>query len=237
MRGPFGAPWRGGRCGRSPVYIARSARYDGCVGVASICVSSCSKRTAAVRRRRVRGAFGAFAFVGAFAVAERPAAAVEKQHHLGLDPSFAMLKVADRSSVSAGVELGAHYTYGLSDMFNFMAEGGVALLDAGAARGPEVPRTRPATLARATAGIGYVIDVIRWVPYVGLLAGGYHLAGGTLDGSTLGFGVQLAAGLDYQFSRRWTLGLALRQHEILTNITDYPSYTTVGLKLETTWGF
>ncbi len=218
------------------MYFARSARYDGRVDSASTCIPRRPRPTSRTRKPFLSG-FACATAVGAFLVAERPAAAVEKQHHLGLDPSFAMLKVADRSSMSAGVDLGVHYTYGLSDMFNFMAEGGFALLDAGAARGPEVPRTRPSTLARASAGIGYVIDVIRWVPYVGVLAGGYHLAGGTLDGSTFGFGVQLAAGLDYQFSRRWTAGLAVRQHEILTNITDYPSYTTVGVKVEMMWGF
>lgn len=219
------------------MYIARSARYDGRVDFASTCLPRRPRPTSRARRRFVSGIACATALLGASFAAERPAAAVEKQHHLGLDPSFAMLKVADRSSMSTGVDLGVHYTYGLSDMFNFMAEGGFAFLDAGAARGPDVPKTRPSTLARASAGIGYVIDVIRWVPYVGVLAGGYHLAGGTLDGSTIGFGVQLTAGLDYQFSRRWTAGLVVRQYEFLTNITDYPSYTTVGLKLETTWGF
>jgi len=170
--------------------------------------------------------------------ATREAAAIERQHHLGLDPSLAMLKVGDKSSVSAGVGIGAHYTYGINDQFNFMAEINGAVVAANQQQDtPETPRTRPAEVGYASAGVGYVIDILRWVPYIGLLAGGYRLSGGTLEKALLLPGLELAVGLDYQLSRHWAVGLAGRQHLMFTEASTYPSYTTVLLRLEYMWGF
>ncbi|MDB5213249.1 MAG: hypothetical protein JWO86_1176, partial [Myxococcaceae bacterium] len=58
----------------------------------------------------------------ALSLAAGEARAIERQHHFGLDPTLAMLKVDDKPSLSTGVGLGAHYTYGIDDQFNFMAE-------------------------------------------------------------------------------------------------------------------
>ena len=170
--------------------------------------------------------------------ATREAAAIERQHHLGLDPSLAMLKVGDKSSVSAGVGIGAHYTYGINDQFNFMAEINGSVVAANQQQdSPETPRTRPAEVGYASAGVGYVIDILRWVPYIGLLAGGYRLSGGTLEKALLLPGLELAVGLDYQLSRHWAVGLAGRQHLMFTEASTYPSYTNVLLRLEYMWGF
>lgn len=177
-------------------------------------------------------------FAVAVGLASSNAQAVERQHHLGLDPSLAMLKVADKSSLSTGPSIGVHYTYGLSDQFNFMAEGGVSFVALGGEeKTDKTPTNRPTHVEHAMVGIGYVLDVIRWVPYIGLLAGGYRLGGGTMDSSAIAFGVELAAGLDYQLTRHWAVGVTFRQHEILTRISDYPSYTTFGLRAEYAWGF
>jgi opacity protein-like surface antigen len=170
--------------------------------------------------------------------APREAAAIERQHHLGLDPSLAMLKVGDKSSVSAGVGIGAHYTYGINDQFNFMAEVNGSRVAADQEQDtPTTPHTRPADIGYASAAVGYVIDILRWVPYIGLLAGGYRLSGGTLEKALLLPGLELAVGLDYQLSRHWAVGLAGRQHLMFTEASTYPSYTNVLLRLEYMWGF
>lgn len=188
---------------------------------------------ALARRSALALALGALAFVS-----PREARAVERQHHLGLSPSLSMLKVDDKSSMSVGVGLGLHYTYGFNDQLNLMVEGNGSVVAADQKQDyAGAPLTRPAEVDHLSAGVGYVIDVLRWVPYVGVLAGGYRLSGGTVDGSLFIAGAALAVGLDYQLSRHWALGVAARQHFLLTQMSTYPSYTTVALRFEYMWGF
>jgi len=171
------------------------------------------------------------------ALASGSASALERQHHLGLDPSLAMLKVDDKSSMSVGAGLGAHYTYDINDQFEVMAEVNMSRVAADQQQDfPESPHTRPADVAYATAGVGYVIDVLQFVPYLGVLVGGYRLSGGTLDAALLLPGAEGAVGLDYPLGRHFAIGLAGRQHFLLTKTSTYPTYTTVMLRLEYVWG-
>lgn len=168
----------------------------------------------------------------------REAHAIERQHHVGLDPSLSILKVDDKSTASVGAGLGLHYTYGINDQFNVMAEMNVSRVAANQQQDDATsPHTRPADVAHASAGVGYVIDVLRFVPYLGLLLGGYRLSGGTLENALLLPGVEAAVGLDYQLSRHWAVGLAGRQHMLFTKMSTYPTYTTVMLRFEYMWGF
>ena len=177
------------------------------------------------------------AFVAASATAGE-ARAIERQHHFGLDPSLSMLKIDDKPTLSTGFGIGAHYTYGIDDQFNFMAEanGSIVALDQKQDT-PTTPHTRPAQVMHALAGVGYVIDVLRWVPYFGILAGGYRLSGGTLDDALYIFGGAAQLGLDYQLSRQWAIGVAGQQHFLLTKMSTYPSYTNVMLRFEYMWGY
>ncbi len=165
------------------------------------------------------------------------AGAVEREHHLGLDAGGAVLVVKDKSSADAGGGAGAHWTYGLSDAFNLMAEGAWSLvaLDE-SVKGPTTPRTRPTSVTNIDLGVGYVLDVLRWVPYAGLLVGGYAFAGGTMKAARLLPGAALAVGLDYRLGRSWAAGLAVRQH-VVTDASTYPSFTQVLARFEYTWGW
>ena len=172
------------------------------------------------------------------ALSASPALAIERQHHFGLDPTLALLKVDDKSSMSTAVGLGAHYTYGLNDQFNFMAELNASfMLEGEKLTAVTTPHTRPTQIGHALVGVGYVIDILRWVPYFGILAGGYRLAGGTLDNQLVVIGGAVQVGLDYQLSRQWAVGGAVQQHFLLTKMSDYPSYTTLMLRFEYMWGY
>lgn len=172
------------------------------------------------------------------AVAPRTAGAVERQHHIGLGPSLSTLVIDDKSTASIGAGFALHYAYGLNDQFNLMVEVGSSVVAKGEKlETPETPRTRPATVDQATAGVGYVIDVLEFVPYIGLLGGAYRMDGGTLENGIFLPGFALALGLDYQLSRHWALGAAVRQHMFLTHTSTYPSYTTALLRVEYMWGF
>jgi hypothetical protein len=164
------------------------------------------------------------------------AEAVEREHHVGVDAGGAILAMSDKTDVGVGV--GAHWTYGLSDAFNLMVEGSWSLLAPGEkVESATTPRTRPASAANADVGVGYVLDVLRWVPYGGVLVGGYALMGGTLDGTRVLPGAALALGLDYRFDRSFAGGVAFRQHLLVTDASTYPSFTQVFVRAEYTWGW
>lgn len=193
-------------------------------------------------RRALALVFLLVAFGLAMCASPRAAEAVERQHHLGLDPSLAILK-AEGAPVNTGGGIGAHYTYGISDQFNFMASANGSLLPTStiaadpAAPNAVIPATQPGRIINALAGVGYVIDVLRFVPYFGVLAGGYHLSGGELASGLFVFGAAAQLGIDYQLSRQWAIGVAGQQHFLLTRMSTYPSYTNVLLRFEYMWGF
>jgi hypothetical protein len=166
------------------------------------------------------------------------AQAAEREHKLGLQLGLSMLKVDDKSTMSTGAGGGLTYSYGLTDAFNLMAEGSYNLVAADQQQdAPDTPRTRPASVSHAGIGAAYVFDVLSWVPYVGLLGGGYYLAGGTLDKAKVLPGIGVALGLDYRISFKLAVGIGARQHLMLTDLSTYPSFTQVFAKLEYTWGW
>jgi Outer membrane protein beta-barrel domain len=187
--------------------------------------SSLSRRGAAVA-----------AAAAAFTLAS-PAFAVEREHHLGVDLGGSALVVADKTSPDLGPAVGAHWAYGLSDAFNLMVEGSWSVASLSEKRGPKIPSDRPAWLANADVGVGYVFDVLQWVPYAGILVGGEALSGGTLGrAKILPTGV-IALGLDYRLSPHLALGVALRQHFTAVDSAAYPSFTQAFARLEYTWGW
>ncbi len=166
-----------------------------------------------------------------------PAAAFEHQHHLGADGGLAILVIDQKGTPSIGGGGGLHYAYGLTDAFNLMVEGAFCPVALEELPGKDVPHNRPTMVTNLGAGVSYVFDVTRWVPYVGVLATTYWMTGGTVDSPGLAGGAALALGLDYEFTRHFTMGLAVRQHFIFSDFTNYPSYTQVFGRLEYTWGF
>jgi len=166
-----------------------------------------------------------------------PAHAVERESHLGFGGGLSILSVADKSSTDVGGGLGVFYTYGLTDQWNLLVQGGISLVSTSEPADANTPRTRPYTVSNLSAGIGYVFDVLSWVPYVGVLAGGYMMNGGTIDGAHFLPGASVALGLDYKLNRKLAVGIAGRQHFFFTEMSTYPSFTDVFAKVEYSWGW
>ena len=178
------------------------------------------------------------AVVLAFSFAATPAAAIEGQHHLGLAPTLSILKVDSKSTASVGGGGALHYTYGLTDAWNFTAEASSAIVARNQGQdNPGSPRDRPATVSQLSVGTTYVIDILQWVPYIGLQGGVYQLTGGTLPDPLFIAGAAVSVGIDYQLSRSFAVGIGGRQHFLLSRMATYPSYTTVGLRVEFMWGY
>jgi hypothetical protein len=170
--------------------------------------------------------------------ASRPAGAVENEHQFGGDAGGSILWVGDKHGPDVGGGIGVHYTYGLNDAFNLMAEGAWSVVALGEnVAGASTPRTRPTNLTNAGIGVGYVFDVLRWVPYAGALLEGYALNGGTIAGTRVLPGVAAGGGIDYRFGRSWAAGAAVRWHFLLTDASTYPSFVQVFGRFEYTWGW
>lgn len=180
------------------------------------------------------GGWAATAVAAALATLASPARAVERENQLGADLGCAILVVKDKSTPEVGAGIGAHYSYGITDSFNLMVEGAWSLVALDETRNAKTPATHPAWMANANVGVGYVLDVLRWVPYFGLLVGGYGLAGGSMSGAKVLPGAEIALGLDYRFGRSLTTGVALRQH-VLSD--TYPSFTQAFARVEYSWGW
>jgi hypothetical protein len=133
------------------------------------------------------------------------------------------------STVLTGTSFGLHYSYGLNDAFNLLADGGTSLLFTG---GQSL-----ATVSNANVGLGYVLDVLSWVPWAGLELGGYAMTADP-SGSTQVFpGASLALGVDYRFDRSWAAGIVLRQHLLFTRESTLPSFSQGFARIEYTWGW
>jgi hypothetical protein len=180
-----------------------------------------------------------FALVTALllSVVTKAASAQERKHHLGASGGVSVLAIDDKSTKSVGAGGGLHYAYGLTDAWNFMAEAtsSIVALDE-KLETKDTPRTRPAGVDTVGLGMGYTIDVMRWVPYIGVLASGAVLSGGTLDRPLAVGGLQLAAGLDYMLTPNLGVGFAFRQHMMLTKLSTYTAYTNFFLRVELVWG-
>jgi hypothetical protein len=169
---------------------------------------------------------------------EREARAFERQQHLGVDGGFTLLTISDKSTADRGGMFGLHYTYGISDAFNLVAQAQFQLVALNQQLdNPTTPHTRPESVTGGTVGAEYVFDVLRWVPYVGALAGPYFMNGGTIEGTKVLLGAQLEAGLDFQVTRHFAVGIAYHEHFMLTDLSTYPVFFNVMGRLEYIWGW
>ena len=166
------------------------------------------------------------------------ASAIERQHHVGIGAQLATLVIDDKSTASVGGGLALHYTYGIDDTFNLMVEASSSSVAREQFQDtPETPRTRPAGIDHAAFGVGYVIDILQWVPYLCVLGGTYRVYGGTLPEDLWLPGLSAGVGLDYQLSRSIAIGAGVREHFMISKLQTYPSYTTAFLRAEYMWGW
>jgi hypothetical protein len=157
------------------------------------------------------------------------AAAFERQWHAGVDLGYAVL-IGQR--VNHGLGGGIHLTYGLTDTFNLLGELNVSVHPSGRA-----------LLTGGGVGVGYVIDVLQWVPYVGVMAGFYDLASfagscGTEDAVPCHSGrlnLEVPFGLDYTVSRSFAVGVAGRYQLLLA--TSPVHAIGAFARVEYIWGY
>lgn len=154
-------------------------------------------------------------------LAPRAASAFERQQHLGGGAGgLVLVPVGQSGRAVGGGALDLHYGYGWTDSLNLVAEGSLGLTGTNLLAGGAL-----------AGGVTYAFDVVQWVPYIGVLAGvgGY----GRADLDVVG-----ALGIDYQASRSFAVGLALREHAFaLTSPKSAYLGTFAFLRAEAMWGW
>lgn len=124
-----------------------------------------------------------------------------------------------------GAQLGL--VLGLSDFWRFTAglEGSYHFEDAD----EEIPSF---AVLGAFIGLRYALDVFTYIPYVGLAVTTFAAGPPTSpDGGGFELGAKLTVGLDYRFSRFWSLGVLADLHASLTEPAEFPLYSSINLQL------
>ncbi|AUX41471.1 hypothetical protein SOCE26_028840 [Sorangium cellulosum] len=182
-------------------------------------------------RRTSAALLTAAALALAALLAPSRADAFERQWHAGASIGYAML--AD-SGTYPGIGGSLHLSYGLTDAFNALVELNTASHPGG-----------DFMFLGASAGAAYVIDILQWVPYVGLMTGAYDGvrlapcgAYGEPDCHNPQFGVSVPFGIDYAFSRDFAAGFAGKYTLLLPGEGEGPgSYLTAFVRAEFLWGY
>jgi hypothetical protein len=178
---------------------------------------------------RARSFLPALALGFAFSTLGRPASAFERQWHFG-----GGIGAASYEGTEGGISpaLGLHAAYGLSDMFDARVE----LLGSHHTSSDD----ESLDVFSAAAGVTYKLDVIEWIPYIGLLAGYYYFNGEPEPEFQHDFALSAQLGLDYAWSRSFGLGVALRYHGFMLDaprsFTD-AAYFTGLLRAEYRFGW
>ncbi|HYO94696.1 MAG TPA: hypothetical protein VER33_09280 [Polyangiaceae bacterium] len=180
-------------------------------------------RTGRFRRRCARGLFGPVAL--GWLLVPGAASAFERQWHVGGGAGL----VSPASPYKSGGALALHAAHGVSDVFDVRLELRSSLHEA-----REAGQSRN-TLSQGALALVYKIDVIEWVPYIGVRAGYYYLFGTPPAASLTRSGGMLGTllGCDYAFSRSAAVGAELAYD------TWLPEGSAVGMLLhaEYRWGW
>lgn len=162
-----------------------------------------------------------------------PAQAFERQWHLGAAGSF----VVPNDDRARGYGPGLYGSYGISDVFDVRGE-------LKASFHPELGKRDAFSVYSGALGLCYKVDILEWIPYVGVRAGYFRLTGGLLqpgapkaaelDEWAQGGGfVGGFAGFDHAFSRSFAAGVEVATDQLL----PAGLLSSVSLRAEYRWGY
>ena len=157
------------------------------------------------------------------ALGARPAAADEGETALSVGLAFARFSIPEHDG--DGGALTIEYERGLSDAFWLRATS-----TGGVYRGGDQDGT--SYTSNAVIGLTYVIDVLRYVPYLHAGVGAIALRGDSVDYELHPL-AEIGIGLDILARRGLSYGFFGRAGTFL----DESSFITVGLRLTWRWGF
>ncbi len=173
-------------------------------------------------RRTVPRAAVVAALVATVVGAARSASATERQLRVGVSLGYDGLLTTPTSTGFGG---GVHVSYGVNDMFNVLAKVDVTAHPYG-----------QWAIASGAVGAAYVVDIGDWTPWIGAAAGpavlvsmdkacGLSLAEPCRE---LKLNLEIPAGLDYQLTKRFSIGLGGRFQVLLLGYNTFMSFGVFG---------
>jgi hypothetical protein len=157
----------------------------------------------------------------AIAVAAPAADASEDDRAFSVSLNYGRYTLDEDISPDGGV-VGFDYEHGISDPISLRASAGGGLYY----------QDGPAYSGHAVVGVTYLFDVLKYVPYANIGAGGIVLGGDGFD-TQLEPLIEIGFGVDFLRSREFSWGV-LARYETYFNET---SFFTAGARLTWRWGF
>ena len=151
----------------------------------------------------------------------QPAQASDGESALSVSLSYGTYLIPDYSP--DGAVLGVSFERGFSDTLAWRVSGG-----GGAYYGGE----QLTYSGHATFGFTYLLDVLKYVPYLEAGAGAIIIAGGEA-GTDISPLIQIGVGLDILRSRTFSYGVHLQFESLLQET----SFFTAGARVSWRWGF
>jgi len=163
----------------------------------------------------------AAAALTALAAAAAPAAADEGESALSASAGYASFAVPEHEP--PGGALGLEYERGIgADLWiRAAAAGGLYATDGG-----------PSWSGQGTLGLTYVVDILKYVPYLHAGVGAVMLGGGPLE-TELHPVAEIGAGLDVLVRRGLSYGIFIR----VASFLDDSAFVSGGARVTWRWGF
>jgi hypothetical protein len=162
----------------------------------------------------------------------RPAAADEREFMLAVEPAFSLIHVGNSTAWGGGG--GVDLSYGVSDAIAIRVTGAFT----GQAIGDyttDTTRNPSGTVLsyHAGAGLTYIIDILRVVPFIDFSFGLVGSRRPTPQGDVWqnDFGMEIGIGLDYLINRRIAVGAVVRYHAYLTALSTIPVWLYAGPRI------
>jgi hypothetical protein len=173
------------------------------------------------------------------AASSTEASASERQWQAGLSAGYAQLinggGTAGTLGSFPGFGTSLSLSYGITDAINIIGRVDMSVH----------PGKAPVLIGGGGAGIAYVLDILRWVPWLGVTVDGYGVSArepcvttNELPCTTGRLGFSGMAGLDYQLNRRFSLGGTFRYGLLLLGNQNKLDQTISGfLRAQYIWGY
>lgn len=150
------------------------------------------------------------------------AQAFERQWHVGVAGSI----VLPNEGRARGYGPGLYGAYGISDVFDVRAELRSSFHQ-------QLGKRDAFTIHTGALGLCYKVDILEWIPYLGVRAG-YFGQAGELGGWARGGGfVGGFAGFDHAFSRSFAAGVEVATDQLL----PVGFLSALSLRAEYRWGY
>lgn len=150
-----------------------------------------------------------------------PALASDGENALSLSANYGTYLIPDYSP--HGGVIGIAFERGFSDSLSWRVAGGGGLF---------YGSDQLTYSGHLTVGMTYLLDVLKYVPYVELGAGAIAIAGGELETRIKPL-IQVGLGIDVLRSRTFSYGIRLEFESLLQET----SFFTLGVRATWRWGF